>query len=349
MTPVSPVRILFLAANPKSTSRLALDEELRAIQQRLRLSGAADRFDLRAEWAVRADELPAALMRHKPRIVHYSGHGSESGEILLSSSTGSDVVPVSADTLKRLFRILSRDILCVVLNGCYTALQATALAEVLPCTVGMSTGISDSAAVAFAAGFYEALAFGQSLQIAFELGCTATELVSQGDQREMPQLHARAGVQPDNLYLLGAEQVPAAGQPGTSQSQTIGNVSISGTGNSFHVQQNSGGSVPANDPTQRTPSTAVRQPAGGPPTRASLRKLLGRVLPTTTDLDAFCLDSFPAVYGRFSTGMGRLERENLLLQIVPSDEVLASLRSQDPEGVANHASLLQYEVRPLSG
>ena len=210
LTPMSSVRILFLAANPAETSRLALDEEMHAINQRLRSSGAGTHVELCAEWALRADELPAALMRHRPRIVHFSGHGSSSGELFFVGEQPGTIGPVSSQTLHRLFQTLHGDICCVVLNACYSALQATALATVLPCVVGMSRAVQDRAATAFAAGFYEALVFGESVKTAFSIGCAQIELAQTPDERDVPQMLIRTGVDADKLHLIPGETAQPA-------------------------------------------------------------------------------------------------------------------------------------------
>ena len=43
--------ILFLAANPHDTGRLALDREARAIHAELKRTGYRDRFDFVTRWA----------------------------------------------------------------------------------------------------------------------------------------------------------------------------------------------------------------------------------------------------------------------------------------------------------
>jgi hypothetical protein len=48
------------------------------------------------------------------------------------------------------------------LNACDSAPQAEAIVSVIDCAVGMSDEIDDSAAIAFAAAFYEALGYGRS-------------------------------------------------------------------------------------------------------------------------------------------------------------------------------------------
>ena len=56
---------------------------------------------------------------------------------------------------------------------CHTAPIAEALAEVVPCTIGMREAITDSAAITFAAAFYQGLGFGRNIQEAFDLGKNA--------------------------------------------------------------------------------------------------------------------------------------------------------------------------------
>lgn len=65
-----------------------------------------------------------------------------------------------------------------------------------------------------------------------------------------------------------------------------------------------------------------------------IRIVLGFTLPVVSDFDAFCLDYFPGVHRRFSGGMERVEKTNLLLSVASTDEVLAALKR-------GHASELQ--------
>ena len=91
---MNKIKILFLAANPASTSQLRLDEEIRAITEKIRASEHRDSLELISAWAVRPDDLLQLLNMHKPHIVHFSGHGSQAGELLLADS-GGEARPVS--------------------------------------------------------------------------------------------------------------------------------------------------------------------------------------------------------------------------------------------------------------
>ena len=54
-------KILILAANPTSTSRLRLDEEVREIQEGLQRSQKRDQFEIAQKWAVRPSDIRRAL------------------------------------------------------------------------------------------------------------------------------------------------------------------------------------------------------------------------------------------------------------------------------------------------
>lgn len=76
-----------------------------------------------------------------------------------------------------------------------------------------------------------------------------------------------------------------------------------------------------------------------------LRRLLSKVLSTESELDAFCLDYLPEVARRFTDGMDRATKVNLLLMLVPHVELLNRLRSANPE-VDEHAAALASSDTP---
>ncbi len=80
------------------------------------------------------------------------------------------------------------------------------------------------------------------------------------------------------------------------------------------------------------------------PTGISLRRLLGAVLRSASDFDAFCGDRYAKVFSRFSTGMGRLERENLLFQYADRVDIVAKLATDYPAEFEANKHLLIYEA-----
>jgi hypothetical protein len=64
----------------------------------------------------------------------------------------------------------------VVLNACYSEIQANAIAEHIDYVVGMNSIIGDDAAIQFAVGFYDELGAGWSYEDAYNGGCDAIPL-----------------------------------------------------------------------------------------------------------------------------------------------------------------------------
>jgi hypothetical protein len=172
---IKPVKILFLGANPKNTTRLRLGEEVRAIDQELHDVKYRDQFDIEQHWAVQVVDLQELLLRHEPDIVHFSGHGTDESEIIVENSRG-NCHPISIRALSRLFSILKDNIKCVILNACYSEQQARAIAESIDCVIGMSNAIKDSDAINFSKAFYCALGYGKDVKTAFKLGCLQIEM-----------------------------------------------------------------------------------------------------------------------------------------------------------------------------
>ncbi len=167
--------ILILAANPMGTSPLRLSEEVREIQSGLKRTHRQDTFVIQQQWAVRPRDVYQALLDYQPQIVHFSGHGSGEDGLVLENDAGQAQL-VSTEALFRLFELFGRRIECVVLNACYSEVQAKAIAKHIPYVIGMNKAVGDKAAIEFAIGFYEAIASGQTVEFAYKLGCTAIAL-----------------------------------------------------------------------------------------------------------------------------------------------------------------------------
>lgn len=204
MATQNPIKVLFLSAAPSDVAHLKLDEEIRLIGRSVRRGKYRELFDIRTAPAARATDLPTELMDNSPEVVHFSGHGTKAGELLFQSEKDGASHPIPASTLARVFRQLKDKIRCVVLNACYTELQARAIADSIPCVIGMSRAVPDSTAVAFAAGFYEALAFGRSIAEAFELGLAQIEMTPNVNPKssDIPQLLVHDGEDAKKIYLI---------------------------------------------------------------------------------------------------------------------------------------------------
>ncbi|NJL10275.1 MAG: CHAT domain-containing protein [Calothrix sp. SM1_7_51] len=163
------MRILFLTADPTDKQRLRLQLELREIKNQLRVSYERDKFQLEFGFSARYEDVSQEILNFRPHIVHFSGHGMNTGELCLEGEWG-DSQPIAPEDLAELFELAGETVECVLLNACYSEAQATAIAQHIPFVIGMNKAISDDAAVAFAIGFYKALGANFSIEKAFKFG-----------------------------------------------------------------------------------------------------------------------------------------------------------------------------------
>jgi hypothetical protein len=202
------MRILFLAANPKQTTKLALDEEVRDIEQTLRATDARASIEMITKGAVRPRDLLQYLNEYRPDVVHFSGHGSEESELLLLDDSRR-AKPVSARALRELFATLKDNVKVVVLNACFSLAQAEAITEEIDFAIGMNASIGDKAATVFGASFYRAIGFGRSVQDAFDQGKAGLSLEGL-EENQTPQLIARQGADPSTTFLVRTDEGEAA-------------------------------------------------------------------------------------------------------------------------------------------
>ena len=167
-------RVLLLAANPRKTVPLRLDEEVREIEDALRGARNRDQFELKQQWAVRPIDMRRAVLEFEPHIVHFSGHGGGDNGLVLENESGQAKF-ISAEALAGMFE-LAEQVECVLLNACYSEVQATAIAQHIPYVIGMNQAVGDRAALEFAVGFYDALGAGRSFERAFKEGCISIRM-----------------------------------------------------------------------------------------------------------------------------------------------------------------------------
>ena len=197
------ITILFLAANPPDGEKLRIDKERREVTESLKASKFRDNFNFKEEWAVEKSKLREYLFEYKPNIVHFSGHGTKDGIILESKSGTSQVVRERKRTLdlesldsSKVESALAE--LLVILNACHSHKLAENITKQIDYAIGMSKAVGDPAAISFAKAFYLALAYGESVNMAFKHGCNEIGL---SNEQEIPRLHVKEGVDPDRSFI----------------------------------------------------------------------------------------------------------------------------------------------------
>ena len=85
----------------------------------------------------------------------------------------------SNEALADFFKLFTKcGLECVLLNACYSEVQADVISTHVNYVVGMREAILDEAAIAFSTAFYEAIVSGYDIQFAHELGCNAIQFAN---------------------------------------------------------------------------------------------------------------------------------------------------------------------------
>ncbi len=197
------MKILILESNPRKD--LNLDQEINSLKKVLEQS--INRQDLKVEVkrAVRPEDLQGLLLKHKPHIVHFCGHGTGQGLVLQDDTQREKLV--SKDALSNLFELCSQWVNCVLLNTCYSEEQANAIVQHIDYVIGMKHEIGDDAAINFTKGFYQALGYGHSIEQSYKFGCNAIHLNISHDS------HVRSTLSQKKRILLAERTVERVAIP----------------------------------------------------------------------------------------------------------------------------------------
>jgi hypothetical protein len=214
------VKVLLMAADSQQGAEgLRLDREIRGAVEAVRTGTAGGRVEIHSRLAVQRDDWRRALLEHNPHVVHFSGHGSgdglflDTGDLLSAAELAALLVP-------------HRGVRVVVLNACRTHEVATALRDVVDYTVAMELGIKDAAAVVFSGAFYEALAAGRTVPVAFDTARAAVK-GRYGEKHALPRLLMREGADETPVLPPAPAEEPGAGQVNRFRGVNAGSADIS--------------------------------------------------------------------------------------------------------------------------
>ncbi len=202
--PVDKLTILFLAANPQDTQKLALDQEVRSISEAIRKSEGRDGIEFFSRWAVQSLDILQAINETDPEIIHFSGHGSEKGEIVLDDGSGKTTL-VSKEAMAAAVISASKKIRLIFFNACFSQQEAKAVVEKVEAAIGMNTEIGDEAAIVFAAQFYSSIGFGLNLQQSFDQAKAAL-LLKGISEADTPVFFVKEGLLAADIVMVAQEE-----------------------------------------------------------------------------------------------------------------------------------------------
>ena len=166
----------------------------------IRKSEHRDSIQLESRWAARPLDLLQAMNEVKPTILHISGHGSSSDELIFQDDAGQTKI-VSQAAFSQMISACSVGLKLVFLNSCSSSGIAKSICSSIPAAIGMRCEVGDKAAEVFAAQFYSAVGFGLSLKIAFEQAKAAL-LLEDIQESDIPELFISDGLSADEISLV---------------------------------------------------------------------------------------------------------------------------------------------------
>lgn len=194
------ITVLFFAANPRDQVQLNLDEEVRSIKEMILKAKHRDCVNFESCWAVRPGDILQNINQYQPTIVHFSGHGSDSDELVLMDNQRNTKL-VSLNSIVHAMSVANDNLRLVFFNTCFSNNQASSVVTHVEAAIGMKTSITDEAAKVFAASFYSAIGFGLSLEKSFNQAKAALMLEGISEE-DTPQLFVKDGLDPRDIFIV---------------------------------------------------------------------------------------------------------------------------------------------------
>src|SRR5688572_16163473 len=117
------ITVLVLASSPRDLGPIQLGKEHKVIKHSLDSATNRDQFRIVPCTAATVDDLRRYLVEHSPTIVHFCGHGAGDEGLCFEDDQGY-AHTTSGEKLAKLFHLVNEDVRCVVLNACFSDVQA---------------------------------------------------------------------------------------------------------------------------------------------------------------------------------------------------------------------------------
>lgn len=161
---------------------MRLDDELNSIKETLTDRKCCTSFNFIRKDDLKLRELPDLILKYRPQVIHFSGHGDYKGVYLLDENGEKLLVPFqSLNRLfenRELFAMFNVDLL--FLNSCYSD-EANAIKHLARNIIGVSGNISDNSAIELSTNFYKALCQEFNIKKAYEYALSCMELFNVPD------------------------------------------------------------------------------------------------------------------------------------------------------------------------
>lgn len=161
-----PTTVVFLLANPDGRNRL--DVEVREVDAVRREH--PEQLAVQVSHATRLRDLIRVLADSRLDIVHFAGHGTRDGRLVLDGPNGGQ--PVAAADFAQLM-VAAGHPRCIVFSSCFSGTYLPLLRGSATHVIGCDIALSDKCAVDFSAAFYRCLAVGRPVPDAYAYAVAA--------------------------------------------------------------------------------------------------------------------------------------------------------------------------------
>lgn len=228
-----PLRILGIVASPRDLPTLDVDAEKDHLSRALAGPVAEGRVELVWSRSGTWDDVQSMLLAGPWHVVHFVGHGdydsrTDEGRIALVGPDGRAAM-VRAVRLMALLSVAAPRPRLVVLNSCssgemsqsdlFSGTASSLVRSGIGAVAAMQFAISDSAAIAFAHGFYAAIANGRTVDEAARVGRISVMASPDGTLEWVtPALYVRGGS--TQLFTLRGTPRAAASEARSTSAPT---------------------------------------------------------------------------------------------------------------------------------
>ena len=146
--------ILFVGLDIKDMGILKTNKEFQVIYEIVEECKYRDYIQVIPALSITRNQLRSKLLKYRPQIVHFVGHGTEKDSIFFPG----DNLEENSDTLEfeliELFELYKDFIKFVFFNTCESGTLAKKLKNVIDISIGTDKSVDDDDAINFAEGFY---------------------------------------------------------------------------------------------------------------------------------------------------------------------------------------------------
>ena len=172
------VTILFIAGDRGGSQRnqIQIPKEYHEIQDGLLRSEHRELISLATPILVATRDKLAHLYRHRPKIIHFAGHGDERHlSILEDHQVLANETSLTSEEFVKFLKTIEEKVVLCVLNTCNSKefAEGLVLAGVVEYAIGWLSNVSDSTAITFSSAFYRALGDGRTVVEAFVIAESA--------------------------------------------------------------------------------------------------------------------------------------------------------------------------------